>query len=68
MAIKINVENLNLFYGNFQALKNVDLKIEEKEITAFIGPLGLRQDHPFKDLKPHERPDRGLQDRGQGVP
>ena len=50
MAIKINVENLNLFYGNFQALKNVDLKIEEKEITAFIGPSGCGKTTLLKTL------------------
>ena len=37
---KINVSNLNLYYGDFQALKNVSLAIRENEITAFIGPSG----------------------------
>ena len=37
---KIQIENLNLFYGNFHALKNVELDIKDKEITAFIGPSG----------------------------
>lgn len=37
---KIVVENLNLFYGNFQALKAVNLTISANEITAFIGPSG----------------------------
>jgi len=37
---KITIENLNLFYGNFQALKNNSLSIEEKKITALIGPSG----------------------------
>jgi len=39
MAI-IEVENLNLFYGNFQALKDVTLSIESCRITALIGPSG----------------------------
>ena len=34
------IENLNLFYGDFQALKNVKMSIESKNITAFIGPSG----------------------------
>ncbi len=34
------VEHLNLFYGDKQALKDVNLTIEEKKITAFIGPSG----------------------------
>ncbi len=37
---KIETKNLNLFYGNFQALINVNLAIEEKMITALIGPSG----------------------------
>ncbi|MGM9942209.1 MAG: phosphate ABC transporter ATP-binding protein PstB [Bulleidia sp.] len=37
---KISIENLNLHYGDFHALKNVNMNIEEKQITAFIGPSG----------------------------
>ena len=37
---KFIIENLNLYYGTFQALKSVDLKILSNEITAFIGPSG----------------------------
>jgi phosphate transport system ATP-binding protein len=37
---KIHVENLNLFYGDKQALFNVNLAIKEKEVTALIGPSG----------------------------
>lgn len=37
---KIEVENLNLYYGNDQALHNVSLTIPEKRVTAFIGPSG----------------------------
>lgn len=36
----ITIEKINLYYGNFQALKNVDLKINQNKITAFIGPSG----------------------------
>jgi phosphate transport system ATP-binding protein len=36
----IDVDCLSLFYGNFQALKDVTLKIEERKITALIGPSG----------------------------
>lgn len=39
MAI-IEVNDLNLYYGNFQALRGVNLSIEEKKITALIGPSG----------------------------
>ncbi len=37
---KINVKDLNLFYGDFQALHNVSMDIREKEVTALIGPSG----------------------------
>ena len=37
---KIEVKGLNLYYGDFQALKNDNIRIPEKEITAFIGPSG----------------------------
>lgn len=36
----INVENLNLYYGTYHALKNVSMTIPEKAVTAFIGPSG----------------------------
>jgi len=36
----ITVKNCDLFYGDFQALKNINMDIEEKEVTAFIGPSG----------------------------
>ena len=36
----ISVENANLHYGDFQALKNVNIEIPEKQVTAFIGPSG----------------------------
>lgn len=38
--IKIVVKNLNLFYGEKQALKNISLQIPDKRVTAFIGPSG----------------------------
>lgn len=47
---KIEVENLDLFYGTFQALKKVNLKIEENEITAFIGPSGCGKSTLLKSL------------------
>lgn len=38
--IKFDVKNLNLHYGKFYALKDVNMEIPEKQITAFIGPSG----------------------------
>lgn len=40
MPSKIEVENLNLYYGSEQALKNINFSIAEKCVTAFIGPSG----------------------------
>lgn len=40
MESLINIRKLNLFYGTFQALKDVSLTIPEKAVTAFIGPSG----------------------------
>lgn len=36
----ISVKNANLWYGEFQALKNISVEIPEKQVTAFIGPSG----------------------------
>jgi phosphate transport system ATP-binding protein len=38
--IKFSVKDLDLFYGNFQALKKINMDIEKGKITAFIGPSG----------------------------
>lgn len=37
---KFTVRNLDLYYGDFQALKKINMDMKEKEITAFIGPSG----------------------------
>ena len=37
---KIQVRNLNFYYGKFQALKSINLEITERKVTAFIGPSG----------------------------
>ncbi len=47
---KITVENVDLFYGNFQALHGVELAIPEKKITAFIGPSGCGKSTLLKSI------------------
>lgn len=37
---KISVKNLNLYYGKNHALKNVDMEIRDRAVTALIGPSG----------------------------
>ncbi len=44
------IENLDLYYDSFQALKSVDLNIGTKEITAFIGPSGCGKSTLLKSL------------------
>ena len=40
MEDKITIQNLDLYYSEFHALKDINMHIREKEITAFIGPSG----------------------------
>lgn len=47
---KISISDLELYYGNFKALKNVNLEIPENEITAFIGPSGCGKSTLLKSL------------------
>ena len=47
---KIDMEQLNLYYGAFHALKDVNLSIEEGKITAFIGPSGCGKSTLLKTL------------------
>jgi phosphate ABC transporter, ATP-binding protein len=44
------IENLDLYYGSFQALKNINIAIPKKEITAFIGPSGCGKSTLLKTL------------------
>ncbi len=59
--VKIAVRNLDFFYGDFQALKNIDMDIPEGKVTAFIGPSGcgkstvLRVFNRIYNLYPRQR-------------
>ena len=50
MKDKIKVSNLDLYYGNFHALKNINLDLEENQISAFIGPSGCGKSTLLKSL------------------
>lgn len=58
---KIEVKNLNFFYNQFHALKNINLSIPEGKVTAFIGPSGcgkstlLRTFNKMYALYPEQR-------------
>ena len=47
---KIKIENLNLYYKDFQALKDINMNIEANYITAFIGPSGCGKSSLLKSL------------------
>jgi phosphate transport system ATP-binding protein len=58
---KIRIRDLDFFYGTFQGLKNINLDIAERHVTAFIGPSGcgkstlLRTLNRMYDLYPGQR-------------
>ena len=58
---KIEVENINFYYGDFHALKNISMNIEPNSVAAFIGPSGcgkttlLRLFNRMNDLIPNTR-------------
>ena len=60
-AAKIQIRDLNFYYGSFRALKDISIDIPEKQVTAFIGPSGcgkstlLRTFNRMYDLYPNMR-------------
>lgn len=69
----IEIKNLNFYYGDFQGLKNVNLGIHEKKVTAFIGPSGcgkstlLRTMNRMYDLYPKQRAEGEILFKGKNV-
>ncbi|MDD3394020.1 MAG: phosphate ABC transporter ATP-binding protein [Clostridia bacterium] len=47
---KISISDLELYYGNFKALRDINLEVPENEITAFIGPSGCGKSTLLKSL------------------
>lgn len=47
---KIKIQNMNLYYGDFHALHDIDLDIEANQITAFIGPSGCGKSTLLRSL------------------
>lgn len=47
---KFTIENLDLYYGKFHALKNINLQLESNQVTAFIGPSGCGKSTLLKSL------------------
>ncbi len=69
----VEVEKLNMFYGESQALFDVDLSIPEREVTAFIGPSGcgkstlLRSLNRLNDLVESARIEGSVRVRGEDI-
>lgn len=49
-AIKVSIKDLNLYYGDFHALKGINMDIPENQVTAFIGPSGCGKSTCIKTL------------------
>lgn len=70
---KIQVKNLNFFYGNNKALKDINLIIPENKVTAFIGPSGcgkstlLRTLNRMFELYPEQRADGEILFEGENI-
>jgi len=71
--IAIQAHNLNVFYGDFRAFKDVDLSIERKKVTAIIGPSGcgkstvLRSFNRMNELVPSARSEGQVLFMGQNI-
>ena len=69
----IEISDLNFFYGKVKSLNNVNLKIHEKKVTAFIGPSGcgkstlLRTLNRMYDLYPGQRAEGQILFRGKNI-
>ncbi|HCY61566.1 MAG TPA: phosphate ABC transporter ATP-binding protein [Oxalobacteraceae bacterium] len=69
----IEISNLDFYYGSFQGLKNINLDIHDKQVTAFIGPSGcgkstlLRTLNRMYDLYPGQRAEGSIMFRGRNI-
>jgi len=72
-AAVISISGLNFFYGGFQSLKNINLDIHAKKVTAFIGPSGcgkstlLRTLNRMYDLYPGQRAEGEIVYNGRNI-
>ncbi|HWU97765.1 MAG TPA: phosphate ABC transporter ATP-binding protein PstB [Oxalicibacterium sp.] len=69
----LEIQNLNFYYGAFQGLKNINLDIHDKKVTAFIGPSGcgkstlLRTFNRMYDLYPGQRAEGKIMYHGANI-
>ena len=70
---KIEIKNLDFYYGKYKALKNIKLTIPEKKVTAFIGPSGcgkstlLRTLNRMFELYPEQRAEGEINFEGENI-
>ena len=70
---KLEVRNLNFYYGKFHAIRNVNMSIREKKVTAFIGPSGcgkstlLRAINRIYELYPNQRAEGEIVMDGENI-
>ena len=70
---KIEIRNLDFYYGKYKALKNINLTIPEKKVTAFIGPSGcgkstlLRTLNRMFELYPEQRAEGEINFEGENI-
>ncbi|MEX3611727.1 MAG: phosphate ABC transporter ATP-binding protein PstB [Burkholderia sp.] len=73
LNVKIEVNNLNFFYNKFHALKNVNMRIPQGKVTAFIGPSGcgkstlLRTFNKMYALYPEQRAEGAIMMDGENL-
>ncbi|MBC7941644.1 MAG: ATP-binding cassette domain-containing protein, partial [Chitinophagaceae bacterium] len=71
--VKVSVRELNFYYGGFHALKNINLDIPERKVTAFIGPSGcgkstlLRTFNRMFELYPEQRAEGSISLDGENI-
>jgi phosphate transport system ATP-binding protein len=71
--VKMDVKDLSFYYGKYQALKSISLKVPEKKVTAFIGPSGcgkstlLRVFNRMYELYPEQRAEGEVNVDGQNI-
>ena len=71
--IKLDAQNVNFWYGDFHALKNINMSIEDKTVVAFIGPSGcgkstfLRLFNRMNDLIPSTRLEGRIELDGEDI-
>ncbi|MGX7106225.1 phosphate ABC transporter ATP-binding protein PstB [Hutsoniella sourekii] len=71
--LKFEIKDLDFYYGDFQALKNINMNIEENLVTAFIGPSGcgkstfIKTLNRMQDLVPSARVDGSIRLDGEDI-